>query len=95
MPEDIMQAWEALPQETKDKICDWTEHVMKVLIEAAQAIVKAIIDTFKHFIDNIVPTLPYWYTARIEAAKIEWRARGPRRNRALVHAMLTRRRGCA
>ena len=93
MLEDAMQAWEALPQETKDKLCAWAEHMMKVIIEAAKAIVKAITDAFKHFVDTFVSTLPYRYTAQIEAAKVEWHARGPRRNRALVHAILARRRG--
>ena len=51
------------------------------------------VDVVKDFIDNIAPALPPRYKAKIEAAKVEWRARGPRRNRALIHAILIRERG--
>ena len=84
MPDEIMQAWEAMPQETKDRLSEWAKHIMEVLTKAAQAIIKAITEAFKRFIDAIVPALPPRYKAKIEAVKVEWRARGPRRNRALI-----------
>ena len=93
MPDEIMQAWEAMPQETKDRLSEWAKHIMEVLTKAAQAIIKAITEAFKRFIDAIVPALPPRYKAKIEAVKVEWRARGPRRNRALIHAILIRERG--
>lgn len=93
MPDEVMQAWEAIPQETKDRLSEWAKHIMEVLTKAAQAIIKAITEAFKRFVDAIMPALPPMITAQIEAGKVAWRARGQRRNRALIHAILIRRRG--
>lgn len=93
MPEDIMQAWEAVPQETKDRLMDWAKRVTEAIMEAARAIVKAITEALRRFVETIAPALPPRVTARIEAARVEWRARGPRRNRALIHAILIKERG--
>lgn len=89
-----MQAWEAMPEETMDRLAAGFQRLCDALIEAARAIFKAITEAFKRFIDVIVPALPPRIMAQIEAAKVEWRAKGPRRNRALVHAIMARRRGC-
>lgn len=88
-----MQAWEAIPQETKDRLQEWARRVMEAIMEAARAIVKAFTEALRRFVETIAPALPPRFTARIEAARVEWRARGPRRNCALVHAILIRRRG--
>ena len=90
-----MQAWEAMPQETKDRLSEWAKHIMEVLTKAAQAIIKAITEALRRFVEAVAPALPPRFAARIEAAKVEWRARGPRRNRALIHAILIRERGHA
>lgn len=93
MTEEVVQAWDAMPQETKDRLCDWANRVMEALIEVARAIVKEISEALRRFVETIAPALPISFTARIEAARVEWRARGPRRNRALIHAIMIRERG--
>ena len=93
MPDEVMQAWEAMPQETKNRLMDWVKRVTEAIMEAARAIVKAISEALRRFVETIAPALPPRFTAQIEAARVEWRARGPRRNRALIHAILIRERG--
>lgn len=81
-----------IPEEAKEAMFKAAWRVMEAIKEALLEIIQKLADLFRRFVAEIISRLPKAriskIIARAKAAEIEWRARGPRRNIALMRAIL-------
>lgn len=97
MSEELRRKWEALPDDTRERIITRLCETMETIVDALRRMAEAVAEVYRRFIeallswprDRPLPTARAWATA--QAARIEWKARGPRRNQALAWAIMMRR----
>lgn len=81
-----------ISEELKARLFECIDRIRETILKAVSEIIQKLADFFRRFVAEIISKLPKARISRIiaraKAAEIEWKARGPRRNIALMRAIL-------